>query len=86
MTGGAHLHETGDVPEPSQGAVRTQHVRSDDNTTGELHPEHRCPGDHGVTEEEEEEVKHVNMNEPKHADGLNAKEMQTCFNLVYEQS
>lgn len=44
-----HLHESGDVPESSQRAVRAQHVRGDDDAAGELHTEHRRPGHHRVT-------------------------------------
>lgn len=43
-----HLHETRDVPEASQRAVRAQHVRRDDDAAGELHTEHRRPCDHRV--------------------------------------
>lgn len=45
---GCHLHETRDVPEASQRAVRAQHVRRDDDATGELHTQHRRPCDHRV--------------------------------------
>lgn len=46
-----HLHEAGDVPEASQGAVGAQHVCRDDDAPSELHAEHRRPGDHRVPAE-----------------------------------
>lgn len=44
------LHESGDVAEACQGAVRAEHVSSNDHTSSELHTQHWCARYHGVAE------------------------------------